>query len=68
MNIDIRQAILTNVSGHNPEQIEQTIMDALQRGDEVILPGLGVLFEVFWNGASEEEKDRVLQTISNEVK
>lgn len=65
MSFQLREAILQNVSGHTPEQIEATIQDAVQSGEEKMLPGLGVLFEVYWQQASEADKKEVAQEISS---
>lgn len=64
MSFNLRGAILQNVSGNSAQQVEATIVDAIQSGEEKMLPGLGVLFEVFWNNASEEEKNTVVNQIS----
>ncbi|MDX8359346.1 small acid-soluble spore protein SspI [Cytobacillus sp. IB215316] len=68
MNLNLRQAILTNVSGNSQQELENTIVDAIQRGEEKMLPGLGVLFEVIWENASEEEKHEMLQTLEDGLK
>jgi small acid-soluble spore protein I (minor) len=68
MNFDLRNAILHNVSGNTPEQLEDTIVDAIQSGEEKMLPGLGVLFEVIWKNASEKEKQMMLNTLSAGLK
>ncbi|AKP48061.1 MULTISPECIES: small acid-soluble spore protein SspI [Bacillus] len=68
MNLDLRKAILHNVSGNTPDQLEDTIVDAIQSGEEKMLPGLGVLFEVIWKNASEKEKQMMLDTLSAGLK
>ncbi|WP_158736630.1 small acid-soluble spore protein SspI [Alteribacillus sp. YIM 98480] len=68
MSFNLRAAILQNVSGHNEEQVEATIQDAVQSGEEKMLPGLGVLFEVFWNHADEQEKEQVISQIADGLK
>ncbi len=68
MNLNLRQAILTNVSGNSQQELENTIVDAIQRGEEKMLPGLGVLFEVIWENATEEEKHEMLQTLEDGLK
>lgn len=65
MSFQLREAILQNVSNHTPEQLEATIQDAVESGEEKMLPGLGVLFEVFWQHASDSDKDKVVQEISS---
>ncbi|MDN4072660.1 MULTISPECIES: small acid-soluble spore protein SspI [Fictibacillus] len=68
MDIDIRKAVLANVSGNNKEQLESTIIDAIQSGEEKMLPGLGVLFEVIWKESDNQKKEEMLSTLSNGLK
>jgi small acid-soluble spore protein I (minor) len=68
MNLDLRKAVLHNIQGNNTEQLEATIVDAIQGGEEKTLPGLGVLFEVYWNHADESEKEEVLEVIEEALK
>ncbi|MBH0230101.1 small acid-soluble spore protein SspI [Halobacillus yeomjeoni] len=63
MNLNLRQAILSNVSGHNADQLQATIDDALQKGEEKMLPGLGVFFELLWKESDQQEKQEMLQTL-----
>ncbi len=58
MNFNLRGAIMSNIQGSSEEEVEATIVDAIQKGEEKMLPGLGVLFEVYWNQASEQQKKR----------
>ncbi|MGY4689266.1 small acid-soluble spore protein SspI [Salibacterium sp. K-3] len=64
MSFNLRSAVLQNISGNNEEQVEATIQDAVESGEEKMLPGLGVLFEVFWQQASDDEKNQVIQDIT----
>lgn len=48
MDLNLRHAVISNVTGNNQERLEHTIVDAIQSGEEKMLPGLGVLFEVIW--------------------
>lgn len=63
MNFDLRNAIIHNVSGNSQDELRDTIVDAIQNGEEKMLPGLGVLFEVIWKNASEDERKEMLQTL-----
>ncbi|KOO46876.1 small acid-soluble spore protein SspI [Priestia koreensis] len=63
MDLNLRNAILSNVSGNSPEELEATIMDAIQSGEEKMLPGLGVLFEVLWKNSDQSNKHDMLTTI-----
>lgn len=65
MGLNLRHAILHNVSGNSQEQLKNTIVDAIQSGEEKMLPGLGVLFEVIWQNASEEEKKEMLYVLES---
>lgn len=68
MNLNLRNAIIHNVSGNTQAQLEDTIVDAIQSGEEKMLPGLGVLFEVIWQNSSEDEKKEMLTTLENGLK
>ncbi|MEH7106567.1 MULTISPECIES: small acid-soluble spore protein SspI [Bacillaceae] len=68
MNLNLRNAIIHNVSGNTQDQLEDTIVDAIQSGEEKMLPGLGVLFEVIWQNSSEDEKKELLTTLENGLK
>ena len=60
MNLNLRNAIIQNVSGNSQDELRDTIVDAIQNGEEKMLPGLGVLFEVIWQNASDQEKNEML--------
>ncbi|EIT84418.1 small acid-soluble spore protein SspI [Fictibacillus macauensis ZFHKF-1] len=68
MNIDIRKAVLANISGNNKDQLQSTIVDAITSGEEKMLPGLGVLFEVIWKGSDDTKKEEMLSVLSSELK
>lgn len=67
MNLDIRQAVISNLNNSNPEDIMSTINDSISK-EEKVLPGLGVLLEVFWKGASMDDKNYICNTIANNLK
>lgn len=64
MNFAIREAITQNVKGDNPEEFRQTVEDAIARGDEHLLPGLGVFLEKWWQSSSDSEKDNFSAKLS----
>jgi small acid-soluble spore protein I (minor) len=68
MNLNLRHAVMSNVANNTKEQLEHTITDAIQQGEEKYLPGLGVLFEALWNQSSKEEKEKMLTTLEQAVK
>jgi small acid-soluble spore protein I (minor) len=68
MDLNLRNAIIHNVSGNSQDELKETIVDAIQNGEEKMLPGLGVLFEVIWQNSSEEDKKEMLQTLESSLK
>lgn len=63
IDLNLRRAIIQNVSGNTQTELENTIVDAIQSGEEKMLPGLGVLFEIIWKHANDEEKSAMLETL-----
>ena len=59
MNFQIRDAITTNMTNNTAEDIRSVVEDAIQRGEEHLLPGLGVFFEKLWNSSGEQEKSKM---------
>lgn len=68
MDLNIRKAILHNISNNDQNQLEATIVDAIQAGEEKMLPGLGVLFELIWQQSSPEDKQEMVQALEDGVK
>jgi len=68
MSLNLRNAIIHNVTGNTQEQLEDTIVDAIQTGEEKMLPGLGVLFEVIWKSSSKQEQQEMLQALEGGLK
>ncbi|MFA8437893.1 small acid-soluble spore protein SspI [Pueribacillus sp. YX66] len=64
MDFNLRAAILDNIKGSDEKQLEHTIVDAIQSGEEKMLPGLGVLFEVLWQNTSQEEQQTILKNMA----
>ncbi|MBO9130588.1 small acid-soluble spore protein SspI [Bacillus sp. 165] len=68
MSFNLRGAVLSNVAGNSQQELEATIVDAIQSGEEKMLPGLGVLFEVIWQHANQDEKHEMLATLESGLK
>lgn len=68
MNLNIRKAILHNLQNNDQSQLEDTIVDAIQNGEEKMLPGLGVLFELIWNQSDEQDKQEMIEALEQGVK
>ena len=67
MKIDIREHIRNNFKNSDENEIENSIESSIKSKDEVVLPGLGVLFEVLWENSSEKIKDDILYTLHNNI-
>ena len=65
MNLDIRKNIIEKIKDDNEEQIVSTINESVITNDELVLPGLGVLLELFWNKLSDSEKTNIANIIKN---
>ncbi|EKN67453.1 small acid-soluble spore protein SspI [Schinkia azotoformans] len=65
MNLNLRHAIIQNVASNTKEELEDTIIDAIRSQEEKMLPGLGVLFEVIWQNANEDEKEEMLSNLKD---
>ncbi len=68
MDLNLRKAILHNIKENSRDQLETTIVDAIQDGEEKLLPGLGVLFELIWKQSDENEKLEMLEALEKGVK
>ena len=68
MNLNLRNAIIHNVTGNTQDQLQDTIVDAISNGEEKMLPGLGVLFEVIWQNSSNEDKQEMVQALESGLK
>lgn len=67
MNVNIREYIRNNFKKADASEIEESIKSSISSNDEVILPGLGVLFEIVWQNCSEDVKNNILQTLVNNI-
>ncbi|WP_043934162.1 small acid-soluble spore protein SspI [Bacillus sp. EB01] len=68
MDLNLRAAVIHNIANNTQQELEDTIVDAIQNGEEKMLPGLGVLFEIIWNNSSEEEKKEMLEALEGGLK
>ena len=67
MNLDIRKNIIEKIKNDNEEQIVSTINESVITNDELVLPGLGVLLELFLNKLSDSEKMNIANIIKNSI-
>ncbi len=67
MDINIRRAVLHNLASNDKSQLRDTIVDAIQDGQEKMLPGLGVLMEVIWQQSDESAREQMINNLSKGV-
>ena len=68
MNFDLRKAVIANLDDSNYDEIRETIIDAIESGEEKTLPGLGVMFEILWNGRKKKKKETMVSRITQCLK
>lgn len=67
MNFNIRGAVIQNIHHMNDQELQQLVQDSIQQGDEKLLPGLGVIFEVIWQNSSSQEKSHMIETLQERL-
>lgn len=54
--MEIRDYIINNFNDSTKEEIKETIVESVKSNDEVVLPGMGVLFEIVWKNSDLQDK------------
>ena len=65
--MNIREYIINNFEGDDYDSLRNAINESIKEQDEVTLPGMGVFFEIVWNGADDEFKNKILEIIKTRV-
>ena len=65
--MDIRGYIKSNFKDDDINSIKESIVESIKSKDEVLLPGLGVFFELVWNNSSEDERINILKEIKKGI-
>lgn len=68
MNLDIRSHIINNFKGDDINTLRAAIEESIENNDEITLPGMGVFFELVWQDAEEEVKEKILNILEARVK
>ncbi len=66
MDIDLRQAINQRVQGKNVEELTDIVQSSIG-GEEMALPGLGVLFEMIWKDSTAATRNKLVTTLHKHV-
>ncbi len=65
--MSIREYIINNFKGDDYDSLQSAINESIESNDEVTLPGMGVFFEIVWQGADQSLKNQMLQIIKERV-
>lgn len=68
MNIDIRSHIINNFKGDDTKVLREAIEESIKNNDEITLPGMGVFFELVWQKAEEDTKNKILNILESCIK
>ena len=68
MNLDIRNHVKNNIKDLNYNDMEKSVLDAINSGEEQALPGLGVIFEIIWNKSDTALKQQFIEKIVDSFK
>ncbi len=67
MNVNIREYIKNNFKDSSIEELKDSILASIESKDEVVLPGLGVLFEILWNKSTTDSQNKILTTLHDSM-
>lgn len=65
--MSIKEYILNNFKDASTNDIEDAINDSINSKDEVVLPGLGVLFEVVWENGNDNLRSELLNILKENM-
>ena len=66
MNLSLREAIMMRVHGKSEAELREVIEDSVG-GEEMVLPGLGVLFEKIWQAGYTELQDKLVHSLESSL-
>ena len=66
--MDIRNALLTKLHNSSFNELREIINEGIASKEEKILPGLGVLFEKYYNSLNNTQKDEMINSLCNLLK
>ena len=67
MNVNIRKYIKDNFKSSNEDEIKNSILESIKDKDELTLPGLGVFFEIVWENIDDNEKNKIINILKNNM-
>jgi small acid-soluble spore protein I (minor) len=49
------------------QELQSLIEDSIQQREEKLLPGLGIIFEVIWQGSTSQAKEQMVHTLQKNL-
>ena len=66
--MNIKDYIIKNLKECSIMDVKETVVASVNSNDEVVLPGLGVLFEMVWNNSDNNFKNEIVEIIYEHTK
>ncbi len=68
LEISIRKHIIEAFKDSDKQDFKDSIEDGIHSNDEAVLPGMGVFLEIIWENSNEQEKDQLLNILTQNIK
>ena len=66
--MNIKEYIIKNLKECSIMDVKETVVASVNSHDEVVLPGLGVLFEMVWNNSDNNFRNEIVKIIYEHTK
>ncbi len=67
MDFNVRGAVIHNIQSMDNGELTGLIQDSITQGEEKLLPGLGVLFELIWKHSNQDEQQHMVETLHQQL-
>jgi small acid-soluble spore protein I (minor) len=67
LNFNIRDAVIRKINKMSNQELHSLIEDSIQQKEEKLLPGLGILFELIWQGSTSHEREQMVHTLQESL-
>ncbi|MDD3453199.1 MAG: small acid-soluble spore protein SspI [Bacilli bacterium] len=65
--MDITNYIINNFKDSDVNELKESILSSVDTNDEIVLPGLGVLFKIMWINSDENLRNNILNILINNL-
>lgn len=66
VTLDLRQAVMQRMQDKSENELHEVVRDSIG-GQDQILPGLGVLFEIIWQNIDQTQKNDLIHTLKEHL-